>query len=65
MRVADTGGKLHDGYHFPVIKGLEHGDWPDYYFSPLTAAPALVAGAVNGSPMEPFTYWIDAVGKSA
>lgn len=55
------GGTLMDGYHFPVLKGFEHGPWPDYYISPLTLTQQVVgaaAGAGERVPMRPFEYWI-------
>ena len=59
------GGKWMDGYHFPVIRGFEHGDFPDYYMSPLTLAQQLVGGAADGRPMEPIDYWVDLFHEAA
>lgn len=55
------GGKLLNGFQWPVLKGFENAPWSDYYASPLTMVPALVTGVVNGTPMGPVQDWIEAV----
>ncbi|MGN8553494.1 UNVERIFIED_CONTAM: hypothetical protein OHV15_13010 [Microbacterium sp. SLM126] len=59
------GGKLLKGYQWPVLKGFENGPWSNYYASPLTYAPGVVTGVVNGSPMKPLQAWIEAAQKYA
>ncbi len=59
------GGKLHDGYHFPVLKGFEHGLWPDFYISPITLAEQRVGAAATWKPMEPLNTWIEKIRKYA
>jgi hypothetical protein len=59
------GGKLRQGYHFPVLSGFERGEWPNFHMSPLTLSEQLVGGAAAGTPMESIDHWIDVARTSA
>lgn len=59
------GGKLLNGFQWPVLKGFENAPWSNYYASPLTNTPAVVTGVVNGVQMMPLEDLIEAAREYA